>query len=541
MTTATDTRAQAATGAHALVAALEAHGVTVVFGLPGVHALPVWDALATSGIRAVTVRHEQAAAFAAVAYGRLTGVPGVCLTSTGPGAMNALAGIGEADASSTPVLHVTSQIPTRLVGSGRGHLHETLGQSQAFAAVSRYHARPTTPAELAGAVDRAFAELATRSGPATIEAAVDVLAAPAPDGAPPVTSVAPPASDESALARVKRLLDEADAPLFWVGGGAARAADDVRALAERLDAPVVTTFNGKGVLPPGHPLHAGSSVEEAPVRALVERSDVCLALGTRFSQETTADWSLRLPPTVQVDVDGGRIGRSFPVAEGVVADAGAFCRALLALAPAAGVRDGEAAVRAALAGRAAAVGAQGADAELGVLRALGDALPADAVVISDMTVLGYWAAMYLDAGRPGSFIYPSSGALGCGVALGLGACAAAPERPVVAIVGDGGFLMGGHELLTAQAEGLPVVTLLVNDSSYGILRQYQTQLFGRTIAVDLNAPDFELLARSYGVRYLRAGGPDDLPARLREAIAARVGGPVLVELQAALQAPGQSV
>jgi acetolactate synthase I/II/III large subunit len=524
------------------VEALEAHGVTTVFGLPGIHALPVWDALIGSPIRRIVVRHEQAAGFGAVGYARTSDAPGVYLTSTGPGAFNSLAALSEADASSTPVLHLTSQIPSDVIGTGRGYLHESRGQSQAFAAVSRYHARPASPEALADAVAEAFRAMALDPGPATIEVATDVMAA-VPEHARATVPAVPalPGPDPAAVERVRALLDGAEAPIVWAGGGTRRAAAEVQALAEALDAPVVTTYNGKGVLPSGHPLHAGSSVEEPSMRHLVERSDVCLALGTRFSQETTANWALGVPESlVQVDLDARRFGRTFPVAEGVVSDVGHFCRALLAAGPGAGARDGAAAVRAALQGRDSEVATQGAPDEVELMHVLHEALPEDAIVVADMTVASYWAALYLDAKRPGAFVYPSSGALGCGVPIALGTAAANPDRPTVAIVGDGGFLMGGHELLTAKAEGLAFVALVVNDSAYGILRNYQETMFGRTVAVELNAPDFAGLAAACDVRYVRADGVAGLGPALETALADR-SGPVLLELPVALRAPGQSV
>jgi acetolactate synthase-1/2/3 large subunit len=197
-------------------------------------------------------------------------------------------------------------------------------------------------------------------------------------------------------------------------------------------------------------------------------------------------------------------------------------------------------VRAAIQGRNAEIAARGVPDEIELMHALDDALPEDAIVIADMTVAAYWAALYLDGKRPGSFVYPASGALGCGVPLALGTAAAHPDRPTVAIVGDGGFLMGGHELLTACAEGLAFVTLVVNDSAYGILRNYQETMFGRTVAVELNAPDFAGLAAACGVRYILADGIRGVRAALGEALADRTA-PTLVELQVALKAPGQSV
>src|SRR5690349_5899648 len=273
------------TGAHALVAALEAHGVEVVFGIPGQHALPLWEALDGSAIRTVVTRHEQAASFAAVGYARTSGRPGVCITSTGPGAFNAFAGMGEADASNLRVLHITTQVPSD--AGERGWMHESVGQSVAFTAVTRHHVRPATPRALAASVDEALTAIASRPGPAMIEVMTDLLKQPADGAVGRVTRLAAPAPDPAAVARVRALLDGARAPLVFAGGGSRLAADRVVALAEALDAPVVTSFNGKGVMPPGHPLHAGSSEEEPSMRRLIEDSDVCIALGTRFAEEYT--------------------------------------------------------------------------------------------------------------------------------------------------------------------------------------------------------------------------------------------------------------
>ena len=317
------------TGAQALVAALEAHGVEVVFGIPGQHALAVWDALADSPIRTVVVRHEQAAAFAAQAYARTSGRVGVCLTSTGPGAFNAFAGMGEADASSIRLLHVTTQVPSD--PGQRGWMHETSGQSAAFAAVTRHHAKPRSPAALAAAVDEALTAIAVRPGPAMIEAYTDVLAAPADGVEVRVTAVGLPAPDPAAVSRVAALLADARAPMILAGGGAQAAAAQVVELAEALDAPVVTSFNGKGVISSGHPLHAGSSCEEPAVQALIRNADVCIALGTRFSEECTCHWAVPFPEAlVQVDLDAARLGANYPLREGLVSDVGLFCRALLA-------------------------------------------------------------------------------------------------------------------------------------------------------------------------------------------------------------------
>jgi acetolactate synthase I/II/III large subunit len=528
------------TGAHALVAALEAHGVEVVFGIPGQHALSLWEALDGSRIRTVVVRHEQAAAFAAVGYARTSGRPGVCLTSTGPGSFNAFAGMGEADASNLRMLHITTQIPSD--AGCRGWMHESTGQSVAYTAVTRHHVAPRTPAALAAAVDEALTAIATRPGPVMIEALTDVLMAPADDPRPRVTPISPPAADPAAVERAASLLAGAGAPLVFAGGGARLAADRVVALAEALDAPVVTSFNGKGILPPGHPLHAGSYLEEPATRRLIEESDVCVALGTRFAEEYTSHWVVRFPERmIQVDLNSGRIGRNYPVAEGIVADVGLFCDALLATAPKAGGRDGEGAVRAALSARRAGVAAAGFEDELELMHQLDTVLPGDALVVADMTILAYWAVLYLDARRPGGLSYPMSGALGSAIPSSLGVAAANPGSPVVALVGDGGFLMGGHELVTAQQNGLHVAVVLVNDSCFGVLRNYQMEAFGRPMSVDLDSPDFERLAAAYGVGYRRASSAADVGPALRDAIAALAERSTIIELQADLAVPPVSI
>ena len=369
-----------------------------------------------------------------------------------------------------------------------------------------------------------------------------VLTAPAEPAEVAVTRLSPPAPDPAAVGRVRELLDGAQAPLVFAGGGARLHAGRVAELAEALDAPVVTSFNGKGVLPPGHELHAGSSCEEPSIRRLVATSDVCVALGTRFSEEPTCHWAVEIPRAlVQVDLDPSRIGRNYPVAEGIVADVGRFCDALLEAGVTAGARDGAAAARAALAGRQSEVAAHGFAAERELMHQLDAALPDDALVIADMTIQSYWGVLYLDARRPGGFAYPMSGALGSGLPTALGAVAANPDAPVVVLAGDGGFLMGGHELATAQQNGLHFVTLLVNDSCFGVLKNYQMSAYGHSSSVDLRSPDFEQLAAGYGVGYRRIEDTSQAGDALREAIAGLDGGCRLIELQAELAAPPQSI
>jgi acetolactate synthase I/II/III large subunit len=274
----------------------------------------------------------------------------------------------------------------------------------------------------------------------------------------------------------------------------------------------------------------------------VAASDACIALGTRFAEEYTCHWAVEFPAALaQVDLDPARIGRNYPVREGIVADVGLFCDALLAAAPTAGARDGAAEARAALAGRQSEVAAHGFEPERELMHQLDLALPDDALVVADMTIQSYWGVLYLDARRPGGFAYPMSGALGSGIPTALGVVAANPDAPVVVLAGDGGFLMAGHELATAQQNGLHFVTLLVNDSCFGVLKNYQMSAYGHDSSVELRSPDFAQLAAGYGVAYHRIDSPADAGDALREAIAARGDGCSLIELQAELAAPPQSI
>ncbi len=296
--------------------------------------------------------------------------------------------------------------------------------------MSRFHARPTSPDALVQAVDEAFRHMALDPGPATIEVATDVMAAAAGSTAPRVTRVALPAPDPEAVARARVLIDAADAPLIWAGGGARHAAADVRSWPSCSTRPSSPHTTARARSRPATPCMRGRRSRSRRCAAWSSAPTSCLALGTRFSQEGTADWGLPMPATiVQVDLDEGRFGRTFPVTEGIVADVGLFCRALVAHPPSAGGRDGEAAVRAALQGRSSEVGAQGADTEVELMHVLHEALPDDAIVVADMTIAAYWAALYLDAKRPGAFVYPSSGALGCGIPLPSARSPRTPTAP----------------------------------------------------------------------------------------------------------------
>ena len=315
------------TGGQAVVAALQAEGVRAVFGIPGMHTLHLYEALRTAPtIRHFTTRHEQGAAFMADGYARATGEPGVCLAITGPGATNTLTALGNAYCDSSPVFCITSEIATGHIGQGYEVFHELRDQLGLFAGVTAWNERAASVAEIPGAVHRAMVALRTgRPRPAHLEIPIDVLAATGEVEIAAPAAVERPAADPGQVAAAAALLARARFPLIYAGGGvnSAGASAALVSLAERLGAPVLTTFTGKGAIPEDHPLSLGCGPwRRGLIADFLARADLLLVVGARLAQVETQDWTLPLPKTlVHVDIDPTVIGRHYPATVGVVGDA----------------------------------------------------------------------------------------------------------------------------------------------------------------------------------------------------------------------------
>jgi acetolactate synthase-1/2/3 large subunit len=509
-----------------LVLRLAEHGVSCVFGYPGGQLTPAYDALFRQQmIRHFLARHEQAAAFMADGYARASGRPGVCLAVCGPGVFNAFTPLASAHTDSTPVLLVSGQVPTASRGLRSGYYHEN-DQLAAAAPVTKARFRAETAEALVPTLDRAWNALTDgRPGPVLFEAPVDVLrTAAAPDPWPAVppapAPLAPRPADVEAAAR---LVAGWRRPLLLAGGGVVSAGAEavLRHAAERLGAPVFHTAMGKCALPADHSLFAGLPWSRATADVsdmasffspLFAEADGLLAVGCRFTQLTTGSWALRPPPSlVQIDVDADEIGRHYPVAAAVRADARLALEALLAALPA-GPRAPWATPRR----KPEPWRLPGLDL-LGPMRRV---LPADAILSADVTRLAYILMAEFPLTRPRTFLHPAGAvAMGFGLPAALGAKAAFPDRTVIAVAGDGGFLMSGMELATAVQERLPVVVVLVNDDSLTLIRSTQQRRYeGRFIGVDLRNPEFGTFARAFGVRYARADGDAAFETALREAV-----------------------
>jgi acetolactate synthase-1/2/3 large subunit len=495
------------TGGHVVVDALRACGADAVFGLPGIHALAIWEGLRESpDVRVCALRTELAAGFAADGYARSTGRTAVLLTTTGPGSLVAACALMEARTAFVPLVNVVSQIPRGIIDQGRGFLHELERQTDVFEPLTKAVLRAQTAAAIAPTLAEAFRIAATApAGPVMVEVPVDVLEGSTAVRVPrrlDAAAAAPAGAAPCDVERAAALLAGSERPVLWAGSGVLRAAawDELRVLAERLDAPVATTFMGRGALPDSHPLAVGGGCDEGAVIELLRTADVVLAVGTELGAETTGQWSLELDgDLIQLDVRAEHIGLAYDVAVPLVGCARPTLAALAACVPRAD-RDGARRAAAVRARIAAGLAGMDREPELELLATLRAALPADAVTAFDMTILGYWAAPHFRVERPRSFLYPlGSGTLGYAWPAALGAKVGAPDAPVVAVHGDGGFLYASQELASARQNGIAAKLVLVDDGRYGILDRYQRDAYGATFAVDLAGPDLAALAAAYGV------------------------------------------
>lgn len=500
------------TGAESLVHALTELDVEVAFGLPGVHNLPIWDAIGHTGIRLIGVRHEQAAGYAADGYARATGRLGVALVTTGPGAANTLAAVGEALASASPVLVIATDIASSLRRPGivRGALHETSDQQALFAPVAKATFGVDRPDAIAPTVRHA-ARLALRpqSGPTYVGIPTDFLRQDVVHLADAEYPEPLPDVSESDLERARDLLSGAQRPLIWAGGGALRAGAGgvVGTLAERLAAPIITTFAARGIVPPDHPCRAPYPVHTPEVGTLWDEADVVLAVGTDFDGLMTQNWRMPQPPTlIAVNVDAADASKNYPPDLLLTGDAHDVVGRLsdgVASRPGLDelsrrLDDIEVRVRR----RVRAEEPQATE----FLAALGETLPDGAVLVADMCVAGYWVGGFYRVAAPRRLAYPMGwGTLGFSFPASLGVAAAGVPR-AVCITGDGGFLYGCGELATAMQENLPITVVIVDDGGYGMLRYDQTRSGLPHRGVDLVTPDFVGLARSFGLYADRVDG-----------------------------------
>ncbi|MGH7116015.1 MAG: thiamine pyrophosphate-dependent enzyme [Stellaceae bacterium] len=519
------------TGGGALVEMLRRNGVDTIFALPGVQNDALFVAFYDAGeaLRVIHTRHEQGAAYMAFGYARASGKVGTYAVVPGPGLLNTTAALATAYATNAPVLCISGQVPSEMIGRGFGLLHEIPDQLGILQRLTKWAARIDHPTQAGKLVNEAFRQLRDgRPRPVGIEIAPDVLALATevalPAAEPPLPVTEP---DPELIDRAATLLAAAKKPLMFVGSGAAEAGEEVLAVAEMLQMPVVSFTGGKGIVSDRHYLAQSALAGHE----LWREADVVLVVGTRLHQPQLrwgVDRDLKL---VRIDIDPVEITRYFKPALGIVADAKAGLAALhTALgrhAPSRPSRQDEleALKSATLAGLDQRLGPQ-----CEYLRAIRAELPDEGIYVEDLTQVGYVGRMAFPVYHPRTYIHSGyQGTLGHGFATALGAKVGRPDLPVVSVSGDGGFMYNVQELSTAVRHGIDIVAIVFADGAYGNVRRMQKEDYGnRLIGVDLANPHFPKLAESFGAAGVRTTTPDGLRRELAAALKRR--GTTLIEV-----------
>ncbi|MBR0664491.1 hypothetical protein GXW71_09015 [Roseomonas hellenica] len=516
------------TGGDAIVDSLLRHGIDTVFGLPGVQMYGLFDAFARNAnrIRVINARHEQTTAYMALGYACATGRPAVYAVVPGPGVLNTTAALSTAWSVNAPVLCLTGQVPSAQIGRLRGQLHELPDQLATLRSLVPHADRIEDPTEAPRKLARAFQEMTSgRMGPAALEIPLDQLPATA-DVTPcdPLAQHPHPTPDPDKITRLAEMMDAAKKPMIWIGGGAVDAGSSIRALAEKTGAPVVRFRSARGVLDDRHPL----SLTVPAGFKLWPETDLLVAFGTRLDVPT-ARWG-KMPAGIRIariDIDPAEM-RRLAVDLGIVANAADAARALTEA-----VRSHSDPARTAEIAQAKAEvheEIQSVQPQMSFLDAIRDALPEDGILCDDMTQVGYVSWFGMPFYGPRTAVNSGfSGNLGAGFPTALGIKVAHPDRAVVAVTGDGGFLFGGSDLATAVRFGINLVTVVFNNGSYGNVLRDQRRLFdGRHSGAELSNPDFQSYAKAFGVRSWRVQDAIELRGALREALAANA--PCLIEV-----------
>ncbi|KYK48300.1 hypothetical protein A1D31_00870 [Bradyrhizobium liaoningense] len=520
------------TGGEAIVCGLVAHGVDTVFGLPGAQVYGLFDAFHQAQLKVIGARHEQACGYMAFGYARSSGRPGVFSVVPGPGVLNASAALLTAFGCNEPVLCVTGQVPTQFLGKGRGHLHEMPDQLATLRTYVKWADRIEYPGNAPTVVARAFQEMMSgRRGPASVEMPWDVFTQRADTASAQVLEPLPaPRPDPDLVRQAAALIKTSKAPMIFVGSGAIEAGEEILELAEMIDAPVVAFRSGRGIVSNAHEL----GLTMAAAYKLWPATDLTIAIGTRAELPASGfRWPYQPSglKSIRIDIDPAEMRRITSDAA-IVADARAGTADLVAAVKKAGyarTRGRREAIREATA--TAQTEIQRIQPQMAYLNILREVLPANAIVTDELSQVGFASWYGFPVYQPRTFITSGyQGTLGSGFPTALGAKVANPDKPVVAITGDGGFMFGVQELSTAVQFNIGVVTLVFNNNAYGNVRRDQRERFdGRVVASDLVNPDFVKLAESFGVAAARVTAPDQFKAVLEKALAH--GGPYLISVE----------
>jgi thiamine pyrophosphate-dependent acetolactate synthase large subunit-like protein len=510
------------TGAQATVAQLAAEGVRVVFGIPGVHTLPICDALLDAPqLRFIHGRHEQGIAFMANGYARASGEIAVSLVITGPGVTNSLTPLADAYQDSVPMVLIAAAVDR--ARAGKGAFHGLKDQSAVLAGVCKWSARVDAVADIPAVIREAFRQATTgRPGPTAVEIPVDLQTDSCPAEVCPPEPAARSGADPELVREAVRQLSAARAPVLFVGRGAvlSGASDEIVRLAERLGAPCYTTPLAKGVMPEDHSLCLSwGGVRGGLVREFLQEADLVLVVGSSLDEADGSRYGFSFEgKLIQVDAEPAMIGRIYPVEVGLVGDARAVLAQLAAELGAGSVSRSDVSTRIA-AKRAETLAGVQSQAMWQYMDAIERALPRDAFVANDGSRVNSWATAYLRRFLLNTYaVTRNTAALGFAWPAAVGARVAAPHgREALAIMGDGGFLFTSFSLATAVQHRIGAVAVVFNDESYGTIAYIQNRQYGRAMGAALRNPDFVRLAECFGAHGHRAETPEQLYETLRAA------------------------
>lgn len=517
----TSSRPETMTGGQALARQLQREGVEVIFGLPGDQLMAALDALVdTPDIRYIVTRHEQGTTYMADGYARASGRPGVAMVVPGVGVYNAASGLATAYACSSPVLLLAGQVNRHGIGKDLGLLHDVHDQLDVVRPITKWADRVLEPSAIPAAVREAFRQMATgRPRPTEVEVPPETFAEREPVALLDPVELSPAAADGDSVEKAADILTSSRSPIIMAGGGVVlgNATEGLRRVAELLQAPVLTTREGKGAIDDRHPLSVGTAWVNRRVKPMVDAADVVLAVGTR-GQGMGIDKGQVL---IHLDVDPDQIGRNHPADVALAGDARLTLEALEAALSARGIRresrtEEAKATRADIEDQLRAIGPQARMVEL-----LRQGVPEDGILVCDTTTVAYMCHMHYPVYAPRTYLSTSyMGTLGFGYPASLGVKVAQPDRPVVTVVGDGGFLFAATELATAVQHDIHTVTVVFDDGAYGNSNRDQREKYhGRELGTALRNPDWVAMARSFGADGMKVDDIEHLPSAMTEALA----------------------
>lgn len=513
------------TGGDILLEILKEAGVHTMFGIPSIHNLGFYEALRKDGsVRHILCRHETTATHMADGYARESGTPGVVITSTGPGAGYAVPALQEAYGSSSPVLMITTNIAASKIGKGLGTLHEVKEQDGIFKNITKAVFTVRAEEDIENLTREALNTLQLgRPGPVYLEVPTDLMNREIGAKRDLGTSKTVQQTDLPDLKEAITLIKNAERPLLVVGTAAVRACmtEEVVNLAETLAAPVIFTPSARGLIPDKHPLALGNSARSGTIRETASSSDLALAIGTRLREVDTKRRGLVLSHLIHVDWDNEWTDRNFPSNISLSGDMPGIVRALMKALESPLDRE-----RRLQRVHEISLKIQGEEAEIRrnhremtYLKVIRDVLPEESTLVVDNTQLGYWSEYFYPCHVPGGWMGAKGSAIiGFAFAAAIGAKIASPEKPIIAVIGDGGFLYSTQELATCLKHGIGFPVIIVNSKSFGIIAYLQKTFHKYEYESRLINPDFVALANAYGIAGRRVASPDDLGQALDEAL-----------------------